>query len=72
MSNALAIIKSAIAGRADSLAVVTGVNEGTVVLATNKGRAEAQTALKLAIGDNVYLNNGVVSLAPKATIVEPV
>lgn len=68
-SDALSIIKAALTPRADGLALVTAVNGLSVVLATRDGRVEAVATVRLAVGDKVYLRNGVATLAPKASIV---
>jgi len=72
MSSALEIIKAALSPRPDGLAVVTAVNGLSVKLATRAGGIEAVSTVKLSVGDQVTVVNGVATLAPKASVVESV
>ncbi len=72
MSSALQIIKDALAPRLDGLAVVTAVNGLSVRLATRSGGIDAVSTVRLSVGYKVSVVNGVATLAPKASLVEPV
>jgi|GEM_PF-1655488 len=72
MSSALEIIKAALASRPDGLAVVTEVNGLSVKLATRAGGVGVASTVKLSVGDQVIVANGVATLAPKARVVEAV